>query len=244
MPQESTSDRAKLVTAQQLSFVQHYDDVADGQIADFDALVLRLRINMNEAKAQRSEQMLITAIATFLLAVDHLLTQQTTQLAEITTRFLAVNWPIFTGQPVLDTTELRLVSEQVRRIISERQQHLEVEAQQTGLSIVDLAPQEIMLPGEVNAVRKALDAANSRAVQSLVFTWGQNHILHKIAVPTIDDRTTRLCRRMAYQVQSWNQPFVDPETSAMWQYPPFVGGGLPPDESYHACRTVMLPLGD
>jgi hypothetical protein len=236
MPPELTRERASRIA-------RAVSDKADALLSDYDAAVLRLRLALGEARGQDSDTLLQLAILAFLAALQALTQDEAAALATVYGQQLAELNPVFALPPVIDAAEHRVIYSQAARIISERRERIAAQAQQTGLSVSHLAPDMLFPPSDANSVRKALDSANLRAAQAWGYIAGTGNGLRKLAVPTIDNRTTDLCRnRMAWQERAWEEYFVDPLTGAQWLYPPFVGGGLPPAESFHYCRTIAVPL--
>lgn len=89
---------------------------------------------------------------------------------------------------------------------------------------------------------KAIDYGTAFSFNNGFWQAGRGLGLDKVAHATIDSKTTNLCRsRMDGQVRPWDAPFTDPVSGSQWMHPPFVGAKLPPDEAYHACRTMVLP---
>lgn len=216
---------------------------ADEDMEDYRLIVAAFLMSLYRAREQRDENMIRDAINAFLLAINALLERGSNNLiAAIITAFPLYRqaFPIVNPAPVM--AGVNLIMDGMRQDLMLSLERLRLQSAQTGLLVTDLAQTGLVTARKFNEIKQAVDVQIQTAAQEALWSGGSGVYNSKIAVPVIDNGTTDLCRnRMAYQVRAWDEPFTDPKTGAQWQFPPFIGGGLPPAEAFHWCRTTVAP---
>jgi hypothetical protein len=141
-----------------------------------------------------------------------------------------------------DTPEqLDLLTDNLRFQLDTARNRASMMSKQTGLSLTQALDLEFSKTDAYN-LQKAFDAAAGMAMQREVYEAGRGIFPRKVAIPTLDNETTDLCRnRMAFQVRAWDEMFVDEVSGAQWLFPPFIGAGLDRHEEFHFCRTFSVP---
>jgi hypothetical protein len=234
------------VTDAQRQTAEAIQENTDAAIEAFYLLVVELDKQMAEAARRDDRTLMLAAIGWFLADLEILLRAELVDAHELGLALLRQYFPANIIAIMPDYTEADAIITVARQAVERQRLVIEQQATQTGLSEVQLGRFGILTRGQIYDLRKAVDAMMVRIVHETMYNAGSGVYQRKIAVAVLDKHTTRLCRnRMDGQIRAWDEPYVDPLTGAQWLYPPFIGGGLPPAEAFHFCRTVSVPyLGE
>jgi hypothetical protein len=237
MPQPSnpTSAEGSLLAAR-------YDRTVNLYVSRFDTLTMMLSIELDRAASERDSR---RAMDAFIAALILLLTDAEDNLGGELPRYMLSLWGVgsvaFKGsQKISQYAEaLRNFSE---RKLEDTFQIAAVASVSTGGDVPATLSAMVSAPSFRVQLHRNADFLLSSLGQQAILEAGEPHFARKMAVGVADDRQSRICRRMDGQVVDWGDYFVDPLSHARWLAPPFIYGGLPPDESWHPCRTSVSPV--